>query len=487
MNAKNVAFRVDKQIPDRSLPPQPFATVINCRKPGGKRAKRKQQVRSQQVPLTRVAEPQQGISAKRKRTPPDEDERETTSHQAKRPRSSPGSDDITDSSSNTNFANSATSTSITDSSSSNNFPNSVNSTSIFDISQGNADSPGTPSGTESPRPFPVQRQRNPEASAKIRRGRALKTGPPDDVWACILDVTSPDQLLKLRSKLPVVYDLLKNRTHIWCNSRKNWSDTLPDPPAGLNEFQYADLRHGSGCMSCRTKSTRKTYWTFMRRWCKTCLQSKTIKEHDAMALFKDHQDRDISDLRKCIPSAVFDSWGNYVGVGPPDGVTLKLVYLMSDVRDVVAEYNRLSQGDVAFDRDAWMARKAEAVATRRDFARKMEFWEETTRSSRSSDYQAKKDHRKDFFREQAGRLLPPINVEDMCQSSAYKRAVAIPREPTMNSWLQLKPKLEKEVAELRAGKQPASTQSGQITNPSTPSRMSNPIGQVTNPPTPSRG
>jgi ketosteroid isomerase-like protein len=148
------------------------------------------------------------------------------------------------------------------------------------------------------------------------------------------------------------------------------------------------------------------------------------------------------------------------------------VYLLSDVQDIIAEYMDLSKANSAtwhFDKHAWMAPKIEAVAARREFARSMEFWEEATRSTKSWDYREKKDARKEYFLHKASQLSPSIGLDEMEMSSAYRRAVAIPRDPSMNSWLLLKPKLEMEVAELRGLDHLASSNpSSQNTNPSTP-------------------
>ena len=54
VNAKYVAFTVNKQTPFLQTPDQAYATVINCRRPGGKRAGLAQEVRSHNVPLAMV-------------------------------------------------------------------------------------------------------------------------------------------------------------------------------------------------------------------------------------------------------------------------------------------------------------------------------------------------------------------------------------------------------------------------------------------------
>jgi hypothetical protein len=206
-------------------------------------------------------------------------------------------------------------------------------------------------------------------------------------------------------------------------------------------------------MSCHAPSTRKTYWAFLRRWCKNCLQEKVVREHDAQELFKDQNGEDISFLSKCLPAGIFDSWGNFVGVGPATTHSLKTVYLLRDVQKLVADFIRESQENPATwhaEMRTWMANRIKVVEERQQFAREMERWEDQTRTNKSYDYQGKKDARKKYFQEKAAALTPPIKAAELEFCPAYRRAVAIPKEPNMTSWMQLKPKLEKEAAELRA-------------------------------------
>lgn len=406
VNSKNVAFKVDKQTPARAAPPQPYATVINCRKPGGKRAfKVVEEVRSQQVPLTKISGSPHN-SAKRKRSLADErGDREETDR--------------------------------------------ANRTTPCSQDSGTTDS--APSSSQ--RPFPIQRPQLPKPT-KLRRGKTLSKEVDLDCWFLIWTFSDPAQLLEMRSKIASCYRFLRDNPTLWKHSRSfYYGDQLPDPPSELTEFQYAHLRHGHGCMSCGTPSTRKTYWAFLRRWCKTCLQSKTIKEHDAAALFKDQNGEDISFLQKCLPCGQFDSWGNFTGVGPAINHSTKTVYLLADVQKIVAEYIRESQENSATwhaEMRAWIGAKVKVVEERRGFARKMECWEENMRSLKSTDYNNRKDARKRYFVEKASKLSPPITLPEMERCPAYRRAVAIPKDPNMTSWLQLKPKLEKEAADLRA-------------------------------------
>ena len=304
---------------------------------------------------------------------------------------------------------------------------------------------------------------------RFRRGAILQKGIDLDSWFTILRFSDPAQLLEMRTKIASCYRFLRDNPTLWKHSRSyHYGDDLPDPPSELTEFQYAHLRHGLGCMSCGIPSTRKTYWAFLRRWCKNCLQAKTIKEQNAMTYFKDENGEDISFLQKCLPSGTYDSWGNFHGVGPAHTHALKTVYLLADVQELVADFKRDSKEDPATwhtEMRTWMADRTKIVEERRAFARKIELWEEMTRSSKSFDHQGKKDARRRFFIEKAKKLDPPITLREMMDCPSYKRAIAIPKEPSMASWLQLQPKLTKEAADLRAN--PAQGNIASLLDPTT--------------------
>lgn len=396
VNAKNVAFKVNKQTPFSQTLAGAYGTVINCRKPGGsKTAHEQKEVRSHHVPLANVP------------------------GALKRKRGEDGNNDI----------NQSTSLSVS---------SGTNAT--------------TPPITVLDRPLLNQQwqQRKP---TRLRKGKTLSKGVDLDCWFTILSFSDPAQLLEMRSKIASCYRFLRDNPMLWKHSRNYYyGSDMPDPPSELTEFQYAHLRHGHGCMSCGAPNTRKTYWAFLRRWCKTCLQSKALKEQDAMALLRNANGEDISYLHKALPSGIFDSWGNFVGVGPASTHSLKTVYLLSDVQHLIAEYTQERQKDPAGQAElrTWHAKKIELIEDRKVFAKKMELWEETTRTSKSFDYQAKKSARKLFFEHKASELSPPITLRTMEACPSYRRAVAIPKEPNNTSWLQLKPKLEKEAADLAA-------------------------------------
>ncbi|KAF2625626.1 hypothetical protein BU25DRAFT_412660 [Macroventuria anomochaeta] len=401
VNVKNVAFKVNKQTPVSQTPPQAYGTVINCRKPGGKRAfKEMKEVRSHSVLLTNVS----GTKKRRR----DQRKSEELQSQMKFIPSSPA---------NAQAALAAL--------------------------------------RQDDQPLITQKLKQIKPT-RFRKGKILEKGFDLDCWFTILSFSDPAQLLEMRLKIPSCFRFLRDNPKLWVHSRNNYyGDDMPGPPSGLNEFQYAHLRHGHGCMGCGAPSTRKTYWAFLRRWCKTCLQSKTVKEHDALIIMRAAGVDDVSFLRRCLPSGVFDSWGNFVGVGPASTHSLKTIYLLSEVqkldnevRDAAALYPETWSVEIR----SRMAQKYALVDDRRAFARKMELWEEAIRSNKASDYQAKKAARKAYFEHKASQLDPPISLKEMEACPSYRRAIAIPKDPNNTSWQQLKPKLEKEALELKHGR-----------------------------------
>lgn len=431
VNVKNVAFKVNKQTPVSQTPPQAYGTVINCRKPGGKRAfKEVKEVRSHSVPLSNVSG-----TKKRKR---DGGKSEDLQRQI---------EFITSSPANAQTALAALQQDI--------------------------------------QPLITQKLKQIKPT-RFRKGRILEQEVNADVWWTIFEFSEPAQLLEMREKITVCYRYLRDNPKLWVKSRTyHYGNDLPEPPTGIDEFKYAHLRHGHGCMSydCKSTSTRKTYWAFLRRWCKGCLQEKTIKEQEALNIMRAVGIDDITVLRKCLPSGCFDSWGNFVGVGPASTHSLKTIYLRSEVTALKDEFRdaaALNPTGWSDDMRPKMAEKFAIVEERRAFARKMELWEEATRNTKASDYQTKKAARKEYFALRASQLDPSIDVKTMEACPSYRRAVAIPKEPNNTSWQQLKPKLEKEAKDLREGLRLATpetrggTASASASGTSTPTTMSDP-------------
>jgi hypothetical protein len=397
VNAKGVAFKVNRQTPISKPPLQPYGTVINCRKPAGKRAiKEQKEVRSHYVAFNNI---------------------EGTLKRKRGEEGDVGSDGTA----------------------------SFTVYQSFDTTWSSATSPEPPVFVQRPKP------------PRIRKVKLPSRGVDLDCWFIILSFSDPAQLLVMRSKLPSCYYFLRDNPMLWKHSRNyHYGSDLPEPPSELTEYQYANLRHDHGCMGCKAPNTRKTYWAFLRRWCKTCLGSKTQKEHDAIPTLQAAHGEESLMLQKCLPSGIFDSWGNFVGVGPATTHALKTVYLTKEVEALCAEYSALKAKaanqdphEWAAEVAAWYKAKTELVEERKTFAHKMEAWEEIMRNDRSCEYTAKKNARKTFFQKNASEMSSPVSVREMECCPSYKRAIAIPKDPNNTSWLQLKPKLEKEVADLR--------------------------------------
>ncbi|KAF2200483.1 hypothetical protein GQ43DRAFT_357997, partial [Delitschia confertaspora ATCC 74209] len=289
-----------------------------------------------------------------------------------------------------------------------------------------------------------------------------------DCWFTIWSFSHPSELLRMREKIPYCFRFLRDNPNLWNLSRwHHYGTDLPEIPSEptlpgfpLNEFQYAQLRHGLGCQSCKAHDTRKTYWAFLRRWCKSCFESKIIKEREALSLLQAAKISEsqpamggdlasIQTILQCVPSGMLDSWGNFVGVGPSQAQSLKTVYLGSDVERLITEYDEQAEAN----KDTWESKvgdwarkKQEMVNQRREFARAMEQWENRSRTEKCGDHQSKKEARKKYFAEKAKQLDPPMNEEVLKRCPSYARSVKIPKDPNPLAWTPLKPKLERERA-----------------------------------------
>ncbi|KAF1976110.1 hypothetical protein BU23DRAFT_60907 [Bimuria novae-zelandiae CBS 107.79] len=401
VNSKDFAFKVNKQTPAYGSLPPAYGTVIDCRPASGKRAKNEKELKSRQVRLTRVPDPEDLESKKRKRdsnSKDEEDDQVVVQQEAK-------------------------------------------TVTVSDLS-------AAPSAER-----PLVRKPQLPAPTKFRRGTILKKEVDLDSWFTILRFSDPAQLLEMRTKIASCYRFLRDNPMLWKHSRDfAYDGTLPDPHSELTEFQYADLRHGHGCMSCHTPQTRKTYWAFLRRWCKNCLQEKTRKDNDIVEILKEVGDDHVYDLLQCLPVAIFDSWDNYVGVGPGNTHPQKNVHVIGDAHKLVAEFKKERDANPATwhaECRVWMDEKKKDLQERHDFARKMELWEDHARQSKSSDFHEKKTARKKYFQEKAAELNPPISEKELQLCPSYRRAIVIPKMPNMLSWSQLKPKVEKEAAALQ--------------------------------------
>lgn len=132
---------------------------------------------------------------------------------------------------------------------------------------------GRPRGRK-PRP-----PRTPKGPTRFQKNRPVKSTVNMDVWENILIYCPLDFLLKARSVSTTFRSALKDDNFIWKRARLNqFGPTIPDPPLGLSEPQYADLVTGTGCQirGCTSKKTRKTYWALRKRLCVGCFQKSFL-------------------------------------------------------------------------------------------------------------------------------------------------------------------------------------------------------------------
>lgn len=170
---------------------------------------------------------------------------------------------------------------------------------------------------------------------------------------------------------------------------------------------------------------------------------------------KDKNGNKIASLRSCIPSATIDSWGNFVGAGPAMFPHHKTVFLRSDVDSILHEYESNLDPDSADweeQLEKFNHEKSEYVEERQEFAKKLQDWEESVRQTKKATNQTNKEARRAYFIEKAASLYPPMPKDILERCPSYKRSVAIPKEPNMTAWVQLKPKVEaeRETAEREA-------------------------------------
>ena len=101
-----------------------------------------------------------------------------------------------------------------------------------------------------PHPTKLCRRTKERCQATIlRKNRPVTTEIPLDVWRRVLEFCPLAFLLKARTISRNFYLALTYET-TWRRARKRaYGHDCPDPPAGLTEFQFADLLNGSGCQS----------------------------------------------------------------------------------------------------------------------------------------------------------------------------------------------------------------------------------------------
>ena len=130
-----------------------------------------------------------------------------------------------------------------------------------------------------PRGRKPRARKAPKGPTRFQKNRPVKSTVNMDVWENILIYCPLDFLLKARSISTTFRSVLEDDSFIWRRARLNqFGPTMPDPPLGLSEPQYADLVTGTGCQTrgCTSKKTRKTYWAFRKRLCVGCFQKSFL-------------------------------------------------------------------------------------------------------------------------------------------------------------------------------------------------------------------
>ncbi|OCK81754.1 hypothetical protein K432DRAFT_8960 [Lepidopterella palustris CBS 459.81] len=296
---------------------------------------------------------------------------------------------------------------------------------------------------------------DPDKPTRLRTTRPVQAKVVSDVWALVLEYLEPAQLLVLKDTSAVFREILTRYSHTWKSVRASaYGDAIPDPIEGLNEFQYSDLREGKGCQSCRNGNTRKTYWAFLRRFCRPCFESKIVKAPEAVKIMDAALPMPHEGLIDCVPSGIMDSWGNFVGCGTAESQYQDTVYLRSDLAAIAAEYQREFANATEEERPErmkeWYAKNCSKVIDRFVFAKKLEAWERDSRHTKAADSALKKKNREDYYTIKAAEMTPPLSKEVLICCSSYKKAIKIAKAPHINSWLSLKPKLEEERIQVEA-------------------------------------
>ena len=127
-----------------------------------------------------------------------------------------------------------------------------------------------------PRAGPAKRPRT-NGPTRLRKGRAVASKVPMDVWELILS-HCPGKFLAKARRINKSFHRALSYESVWKRNRLQvHGPDLPDPFPGMREDEYANLLEGLGCMECGNPKTRKTYWPWQKRWCADCLQKNTVK------------------------------------------------------------------------------------------------------------------------------------------------------------------------------------------------------------------
>ncbi|KAI9812542.1 MAG: hypothetical protein M1832_000393 [Thelocarpon impressellum] len=317
-----------------------------------------------------------------------------------------------------------------------------------------------------PRSSPAKKQKV-SGPTRLRKGRAVASAVPMDVWEMVL-AYCPGKFLAKARRINSAFQRALSYESVWKKNRLQvHGPELPDPFPDMREDEYANLREGLGCMECGNKKTRKTYWPWRKRWCADCLHKNTVKvsgflfpwqetsskrcwavqEDAAMSLLQGHRDL----LDSCIPYGFVDSWGNYEMAGEyarnwtRQGHGRQKIYSKKDIKEILRDWEAFLADGPKQSEDS-VERWRQAKKTARDEAmeriQKIENWVETKSRGKITENAQLKMQRAEYFKERAAELDPPIVPEALALIQAYKRAIDIPKAPSHRAWKALAPKLE---------------------------------------------
>lgn len=296
----------------------------------------------------------------------------------------------------------------------------------------------------------------------------------------ILEFTPPSFLSKARLISKSFKGMVDQFDSIFVNCRReNYGWDMPSPPKGLTERQYSDLFGGKGCLEsgCTDTMSSRTHWSWAKRWCQTCWQSKIIREDRALKQYQGQYGRvTLTKLFECIPAGIHDSflkphdYNDNIEARSRQAPRLYKYYLITDIPKVISDYEELTPAAFVEDPsltpdqiasaraghqiliDGLEEKRNEFFASRKkdndEHMAKVQKIETAVKDKREENRKPNTENRearKALFTRRAEEDLPHIPQEFVKNSKGYKAATRIFRDPgSERGWQTLKPKIEKE-------------------------------------------
>ena len=304
----------------------------------------------------------------------------------------------------------------------------------------------------------------------LRMNRPIQADIHEDIWARIFTYCRPRTLVMLRTVNKRFNDLLNRYPHIWRQSRMEafGADCPPVPtnffpadrlsqPDGLSEsdwearqtcfqeMQYSELIDGFGCHGTGCgENSRKVYWLFQRRFCEKCLM-KRLSSGKSLSTMAERSN-EVRTILACLPHCSIDSWGRYHKIAPRRNPAEDLGY---DTNAFRAAYHHVQSLRRAGNRDElaiWInSGRERALVKMAEMAKLEEFFEKIRKGKKATNAELRR-RRIEYFQKQALEMEHPLRPEILHRISAFKTAIASPREPSSICWAQLRPKLEEQRA-----------------------------------------